>query len=72
MLIVMDKNATAEQVEKVVTIIESRGYTARPIPGGDRVSIGILNNEGPVDPALFAGVPGVSRMPSLSRAPTNW
>jgi 3-deoxy-7-phosphoheptulonate synthase len=59
MLIVMDKNATAEQVEKVVTIIESRGYTARPIPGGDRVSIGILNNEGPVDPALFAGVPGV-------------
>jgi 3-deoxy-7-phosphoheptulonate synthase len=59
MLIVMDKNATAEQVEKVVKIIESRGYTARPIPGGDRVSIGILNNEGPVDPALFVGVAGV-------------
>ncbi len=59
MLIVMDKKATAEEVQRVVDIIESKGYTARPIPGGDRVSIGILNNEGPVDPALFIGMPGV-------------
>ena len=59
MLIVMDKKATAEEVQRVVDIIESKGYTARPIPGGDRVSIGILNNEGPVDPALFIGLPGV-------------
>lgn len=55
----MDKHATPEQIDRVVKIIESRGYTARPIPGGDRVSIGILNNEGPVDPALFLGMPGV-------------
>ena len=59
MLIVMDKKATAEEVQRVVDIIESKGFTARPIPGGDRVSIGILNNEGPVDPALFIGLPGV-------------
>jgi len=59
MLIVMDKKATAEEVQRVVDIIESKGYTARPIPGGDRVSIGILNNEGPVDPALFIGLSGV-------------
>jgi 3-deoxy-7-phosphoheptulonate synthase len=59
MLVVMDKNATPGQIDRVVKIIESRGYTARPIPGGDRVSIGILNNEGPVDPALFLGMPGV-------------
>ncbi|WP_054029663.1 3-deoxy-7-phosphoheptulonate synthase [Desulfatitalea tepidiphila] len=59
MLIVMDRKATAEEVQRVVDIIESKGYTARPIPGGDRVSIGILNNEGPVDPALFIGLPGV-------------
>ncbi len=59
MLIVMDKKATAEEVQRVVDIIESKGFTARPIPGGDRVSIGILNNEGPVDPALFIGLSGV-------------
>ncbi len=59
MLVVMDKKATAEQIQRVVKLIESKGYTARPIPGGDRVSIGILNNEGPVDGALFLGLPGV-------------
>ena len=59
MLIVMDRKATTQDVERVVKTIESRGYTARPIPGGDRVSIGILNNEGPVDPALFLGLSGV-------------
>jgi 3-deoxy-7-phosphoheptulonate synthase len=67
MLIVMDKQATAEQVDRVVRIIESKGYTARPIPGGDRVSIGILNNEGPVDAALFAGLPGVKEAIPVTR-----
>jgi 3-deoxy-7-phosphoheptulonate synthase len=67
MLIVMDKQATAEQVDRVVQIIESKGYTARPIPGGDRVSIGILNNEGPVDAALFAGLPGVKEAIPVTR-----
>jgi 3-deoxy-7-phosphoheptulonate synthase len=67
MLIVMDKQATAEQVDRVVQVIESKGYTARPIPGGDRVSIGILNNEGPVDAALFAGLPGVKEAIPVTR-----
>jgi 3-deoxy-7-phosphoheptulonate synthase len=59
MLIVMDRKATAEQIAHVVSVIESRGYTARPIPGGERVSIGILNNRGPVDAGLFSSLPGV-------------
>jgi 3-deoxy-7-phosphoheptulonate synthase len=67
MLIVMDKQASPEQVERVVQVIESKGYTARPIPGGDRVSIGILNNEGPVDAALFAGLAGVKEAIPVTR-----
>lgn len=67
MLIVMDKQATVEQVDRVVQVIESRGYTARPIPGGNRVSIGILNNEGPVDAALFVGLPGVKEAIAVTR-----
>jgi 3-deoxy-7-phosphoheptulonate synthase len=59
MLIVMDQKATNEQVEKVVAAIEARGYTARPIPGGERMAIGILNNKGPVDSSLFLGLEGV-------------
>lgn len=67
MLIVMEKNASPEQVESVVATIESRGLTARPIPGGDRVSIGILHNEGPVDPAMFLGLPGVKETIPVTR-----
>ena len=59
MLLVMDKKATQQEIDDVVGVIEAKGYTARPIPGGERVSIGILNNEGPVDAGLFLGMPGV-------------
>ncbi len=59
MLVVMEKTATEQQIEQVVKVIEGKGCTARPIPGGDRVSIGVLNNKGPVDAALFIGLPGV-------------
>jgi len=51
----------------VVEIIESRGYTARPIPGGERVSIGILNNQGPVEAELFAGLAGVKEAIPVTR-----
>ena len=59
MLIVMDQKATSAEIDAVVEAIEDRGYTARPIPGGERVSIGILNNKGAVDPAQFLGLPGI-------------
>jgi 3-deoxy-7-phosphoheptulonate synthase len=59
MLVVMENKATAEEIKAVVALIESKGYTARPIPGGDRVSIGVLNNQGPVEASLFMGMPGV-------------
>ena len=59
MLIVMESGATDAQVEGVVRAVEDRGFTARPIPGGERVSIGVLNNSGPVDASLFMGLPGV-------------
>lgn len=55
----MDKKATSEDVDSVVTAIEAKGYTARTIPGGERVAIGILNNKGPVDASLFLGLRGV-------------
>jgi 3-deoxy-7-phosphoheptulonate synthase len=67
MLVVMDKTATPEQIQAVIDVIEARGYTARPIPGGDRVSIGILNNPGPVDPSLVAGLPGVKEAIRVTR-----
>ena len=59
MLVVMDKKATQAEIDVVVAAIEERGYTARPIPGGERISIGILNNKGHIDASPFLGLPGV-------------
>ena len=59
MLLVMDQKATQEQIDTVIATIKEHGFVPRPIPGGQRVSIGILNNKGPVDGSLFLGLPGV-------------
>lgn len=67
MLIVMEKTATDEEIDKVIKAIESKGYKARPIPGGDRVSIGILHNRGAVDGSLFMGLPGVKDAVPVTR-----
>ena len=67
MLIVMDQNATPEEIRVVVATIEANGYTARPIPGGERVSIGILNNKGPIDADAFLGLPGVKEAVPITR-----
>ncbi|MBN2060300.1 MAG: 3-deoxy-7-phosphoheptulonate synthase [Deltaproteobacteria bacterium] len=67
MLIVMNKNATSGQIDSVINAIKEQGYTPRPIPGGERVSIGILNNEGPVDGSLFIVMPGVKEAIPVTR-----
>ena len=59
MLIVMSRDATEEQVTNVIRTVEAHGYVARPIPGGERTSIGVLYNQGAVDEALYRSMPGV-------------
>ena len=67
MLLVMNKNATADEIDAIVAAIEKQGYTPRTIPGGERVSIGILYNRGPVDGSLFLGMPGVKEVIPVTR-----
>jgi 3-deoxy-7-phosphoheptulonate synthase len=67
MLVVMDKEATEEQIGAVVKVIEGCGCTARPIPGGERVSIGVLNNSGSLDASLFLGLAGVKDAVPITR-----
>ncbi len=62
MLIVMKKGASRENIDAVVAAAEKRGYTGRPISGGDRVSIGILYNRGSVDSGHFLGFEGVKEV----------
>lgn len=67
MLLVMNQNATTEQIDSVVSAIKKYGYIPRPIPGGERVSIGILYNKGPVDGSLFLAMPGVKEAIPVTR-----
>jgi len=63
----MDKKATLEEIENVISSIQDRGFVARSIPGGERVSIGVLHNEGPVDASLFLGLAGVKEVIPVTR-----
>ena len=67
MLIVMQKTASEDDIAKVVAAIEKRGCVARPIPGGDRVSVGVLHNEGPLEAASFLGLPSVKDVIPVTR-----
>jgi 3-deoxy-7-phosphoheptulonate synthase len=60
MLILMKVGATAEQVEGACAAVRNLGYHPHPIPGAMRVAIGITGNKGPIDPALFTALDGVS------------
>ncbi len=62
MLIVMEKSSRNQQIQSVVDAVNKRGDEARPIPGGDRVSIGVLHNTGSVDAGHFLGLEGVKEV----------
>jgi 3-deoxy-7-phosphoheptulonate synthase len=67
MLIVMSNTATQAEIDEVVGVIERNQCKARPIPGGERVSIGVLHNKGPLDTGLFLGLPGVKDVIPVTR-----
>jgi len=62
MLIVMRHGAAEDEIRKVVTTVEEMGYQARPMPGKQRVSIGLVGNDGRVDGSRLAALPGVQEI----------
>jgi 3-deoxy-7-phosphoheptulonate synthase len=67
MLVVMKKSATRDEIDQVLAAIEKRGFTARAIPGGDRMAIGILNNQGNTNTSPFLVLPGVNDVIPVTR-----
>jgi 3-deoxy-7-phosphoheptulonate synthase len=59
MLVVMEKDASLEQIRAVCARIESLGYAAHPISGSLRTVIGVAGNGGTVDFGALEGLPGV-------------
>lgn len=59
MLVVMRHGATEEEIQQVVAAIEEMGYEARVLPGRQRTTVGVVGNDGRVDPSRIAGLSGV-------------
>ena len=58
----MEHSATPSDIDRVVEIIESLGYTACPLGGAQRTAIGILGNDRRVDAGRFEALPHVARV----------
>jgi 3-deoxy-7-phosphoheptulonate synthase len=67
MLVVMQAQATEEQVRAVCQKIESLGYRPHSIPGAQRTAIGITGNKGEVDPGALDEMPGVQEVIRVSK-----
>ena len=62
MLVVMHQQATPQEIERVVQTIEEMGYEARPMPGGQRTTVGLVGNDGRVDGSRIESLPGVAEI----------
>ena len=67
MLVVMKHGATPDQVDGVVSAIESMGYRARPMPGAQRTTVGLVGNDGRVEEGRLIGLDGVLRVIHVSQ-----
>jgi 3-deoxy-7-phosphoheptulonate synthase len=58
----MQHDATAKDVDRVVSIIKEMGYEARPMPGAQRTAVGLVGNDGRVDSSRIEALPGVAQV----------
>ena len=58
----MQRGASSEDVDRVVSIISEMGYEARPMPGAQRTAVGLVGNDGRVDSSRLEALPGVAEV----------
>jgi len=63
----MKTDATDDQIEAVLGVIESLGFKGHPMPGATRTAIGITGNQGAVDPSHFENLEGVAEAIRVSK-----
>jgi 3-deoxy-7-phosphoheptulonate synthase len=66
-LIVMEQNASDENIRSVKKAVEAMGFSAESIPGSERTAIGVLGNEGYVEEARIRDLPGVREIIHVSK-----
>jgi 3-deoxy-7-phosphoheptulonate synthase len=58
----MRHGASEADIQRVVATIEEMGYQARPMPGKQRTTVGLVGNDGRVDGSRLAALPGVQEI----------
>ncbi|HYV98648.1 MAG TPA: 3-deoxy-7-phosphoheptulonate synthase [Gemmatimonadaceae bacterium] len=67
MLVVMQGDATPQQVDAVCAAVRAMGFEPVPMPGAQRTAIGIVGNDGPVDGSSVQAMPGVAQVIHVSK-----
>jgi 3-deoxy-7-phosphoheptulonate synthase len=67
MLVVMRHDATPEDIQGVVDMMEEMGYEARPMPGKQRTAIGLVGNDGKVNADRLESLSGVMEVIHVSQ-----
>jgi 3-deoxy-7-phosphoheptulonate synthase len=66
MLVVMKHDATEADVARVCEWIRERGYTPSPMPGAQRMAVGLVGNDGRVDGSALEDFAGVAEVIHVS------
>jgi 3-deoxy-7-phosphoheptulonate synthase len=67
MLVVMRHDATPDEVQRVVDVINEMGYEAAPMPGKQRTAIGLVGNDGKVNADRIQSLSGVMEIIHVSQ-----
>ncbi len=62
MLVMMQRNATPQEIEAVCDAIRVLGFNPLPMPGATRTAIGVAGDDGQVDTSHFEGMAGVANV----------
>ena len=63
----MRRDASPDDIARVVAVVHEMGLEARPIPGRQRTTIGVIGNEGRVEGARLTRLPGVEDLIHVTR-----
>jgi 3-deoxy-7-phosphoheptulonate synthase len=67
MLVVMRHNATEEDIQRVVALVQEMGCSAQTLPGSQRCAVAVVGNDGRLDGSRFAALSGVQDVIQVTR-----
>ena len=67
MMIIMKNDATSDQINTIISRVESNGLRAHLSQGVERTVIGLVGDGRPIQKDQFVHLPGVDRIVAISR-----